>query len=237
MPNGGRSTRTWRSLVTPSRNLSRPAPLVGDRKPRRQRCTGWRSTPVQAERSGLWASWPGREPCSMTVGPPTCCTRKPSSVCGTAESPSTSRAPISCVANGCAVRIVAARRVNTCASPSTCCTVSERVPSRNAPVADWVHSASPCVSGRPTRTRPLPRRKPTSPGWPLWGRRTWRSAPSCSSATHRRMAFAQGVHQARRGFTYPARRGTGASVTTASRLSMTRKVGSALGPPPSTDVR
>ncbi|WP_434092429.1 hypothetical protein [Streptomyces flaveolus] len=55
--------------------------------------------------------------------------------------------------------------------------------------------------------------------------------------THRRMAFAQGVHQARRGFTYPARRGAGASVTTASRLSMTRKVGSALGPPPSTDVR
>ncbi|MER6846991.1 LuxR C-terminal-related transcriptional regulator [Streptomyces flaveolus] len=63
------------------------------------------------------------------------------------------------------------------------------MPSRNALVADWVHAASPCVSGRPTRTRPLPRRKPTSPGWPLWGRRTWRLISPRTVEWHLRKVF------------------------------------------------
>lgn len=176
------STRIWRSSGSPSSNSSRRALAVMPPKWPLRPCAGSRNEPAPAARTGPSAFWPGRERCSATVRPPTCCTARPSSTSSAAGSPSTSPAPTWCTASGSAARTGASTRASTCAPPTRCCRVSEQAPSPNVPVANSWPPASRYGNARSKNTRPSPRRKPRSPDWPPTERRTPKSAPSCSSA-------------------------------------------------------
>ena len=99
-----------------------------------------------------------------------------------AASPSTSPAPTSSTANGCAARTGAWTPASS--SPRARHAQPHRAPKRSpsAPAASCWPPARPYASARSRRSTSSPRRRRRSPGWPATGRPTPRSAPSSSSA-------------------------------------------------------